>query len=202
MGAVILLLIAAAVWAGSVWFFWRSGAWLPYYLIGSAGSAILIVVGCRELPIQDWLQAFTAESVHFASAFIGVKTSTTHLQAGDLLVVGFSHGHQWTDMTIGLECSGLLEGAALCGLIAFFPAYSMKRRAGIMGIALLATFIANIIRVMVIVGVVAYVGQAWLQFAHVVLGRVVFFALAIGIYWFAVTRPTLRAVGSRIRSQA
>lgn len=202
MVEVILLGVAAVVWAVLVWFFWRSGAWLPYYLVGSAGSAILIVFGCRELPVQAWLQASTAHAVQFTSAFIGVQTTTRHLPAGDLLVVGFSHGHQWTNMTIGLECSGLLEGAALCGLVAFFPAYTMKRRALIMGIALAATFVANIIRVMVIVGVVAYIGQAWLQFAHVVLGRMVFFALAIGIYWFAVTRPTLRTVGSRLRGPA
>ncbi len=46
---------------------------------------------------------------------------------------------------------------------------------------------------------VAYGGQSTLDIAHVVFGRAVFFVLAIGIYWFAITRPTLDTVGARLR---
>ena len=202
MTPLIIVALAAVAWAVVVRFFWKSGAWLPYYLLGSAGGAVLIVVISRILPIQDQLQAFTAQATHFASGAIGVETSTAHLSPGNLLVVSFAHAHQWTNMTIGIECSGLLEGSALVGLVAFFPAYSLKHKAGIIAVALVATLIANVLRVVIIVGMVAYAGQAWLEFAHVVLGRAVFFALAIGIYWFAITRPTLRVVGERMRGQA
>ncbi len=199
MVAIALVLAAATAWAVAVRFFWRAGAWLPYYVLGSAGCALLIVVVARMLPFEGWLQWLTAEGVHHTAFLIGVDTTTAHLHPGSLLVVGFTAGNQWTNMTIGLECSGLLESAALCGLIAFFPANGPARRSRILLIALAATFVANIVRVLVIVGVVAYVGQDYLEFAHVVLGRVVFFAMAVGIYWFAITRPTLQLVGQRLR---
>ncbi len=38
--------------------------------------------------------------------------------------------------------------------------------------------------------------QASLDIAHVVFGRAVFFVLAIGIYWFAITRPKSGCVPS------
>jgi hypothetical protein len=52
---------------------------------------------------------------------------------------------------------------------------------------------------LVIVMAVGWGGQGTLEIAHVVLGRLVFFVLAIGIYWFAITRPTLRAVSTRLQ---
>ncbi len=69
-----------------------------------------------------------------------------------------------------------------------------------LGVALLLTFLANVVRMLVIVLALAYGGQAMLDIAHVVLGRLVFFVLAIGIYWFAITRPTIKAVATRLKA--
>jgi len=63
----------------------------------------------------------------------------------------------------------------------------------------IAQVTALFIQLVVIVGAVAYGGQDALDIAHVVFGRAVFFVLAIGIYWFAITRPTLRVVYARLR---
>ena len=63
-----------------------------------------------------------------------------------------------------------------------------------------AVFLANTLRVTMIVASVAWVGGPALDFTHLILGRIVFFVLAICIYWFVVTRPTLRAVQARIEA--
>lgn len=93
----------------------------------------------------------------------------------------------------------MLETAALMGLGLFYPALPLAKRFGVLAAALVLTFAANVVRMLVIVGAVAYGGQDTLDIAHVVFGRAVFFVLAIGIYWFAITRPTLRVVYARLR---
>ncbi|MEO9255651.1 MAG: archaeosortase/exosortase family protein [Tepidiformaceae bacterium] len=197
---LIWLVPAALAWAAITWFFWRAGAWLLYFVVGSTGLALLAVVAARDvIPLEFLLRVSTAHAVNATAGAFGLNTSVSTADAGSLLVVGVPHHNEWTMLSIGLECSGLLESAALAGLIVFYPAQSLRRRGLILVIALAATFAANIVRMLVIVGAVEWFGQGALDFAHVVLGRLVFFALAIGIYWYAITRPTLAAVGARIR---
>lgn len=194
------LLPTCVVWAAAVRFFWKAGAWLPYFVAGAAGSAFLLVVAMRDvLPGEDLLRAATAWAVHHSAWFLGVKTTLSSADAGDLLVVGVPHHNEWTLLSIGVECSGLLELATLFGLVAFFPALPAVSRIKVLVAALLLTFVANVVRMLVIVLAVAYGGQATLEVAHVVLGRAVFFTLAIGIYWFAITKPTLRTVAARLK---
>lgn len=200
MAGVALLLAGAAVWAVLVRFFWKAGAWLPYFVTGAAGCAFLLVVLLREfLPGETLLRAATAGSVNSVAWALGVHTHVTAADPGDLLVVGVPHHNEWTILSIGIECSGLLEIATLFGLVLFFPALPLPKRLFVLAVAMGLTFAANIVRMLVIVVAVAYGGQSTLEIAHVVLGRAVFFVLAIGIYWFAITRPTLNAVGSRLR---
>ena len=199
MAPVVLITAAALAWAGLVIFFWRAKAWLPYYILASAGSALLIVVAGRELfPLEFAIREATAWSVNHVAPLTAVKTSIERVDPGSLLVIGVPHKTEWTHLTVGLESSGLLEMAALFGLVAFFPAQGLRWRALTIVLATVLTFLANIVRVTMIVAMVGWLGQGWLDVAHVVLGRIVFFLLAIGIYWYAITRPTLRVVGKRI----
>lgn len=200
MGALVWLVPVAVAWAFAVRFFWKAGAWLPYFVAGAAGSAFILVVGMRDvLPGEDLLRAATAALVDQFAWLLGVRTTVTDADAGDLLVVGVPHHNEWTMLSIGIECSGLLELATLFGLVLFFPALPIFKRVKVLIAALVLTFFANVLRMLVIVMAVGWGGQETLEIAHVVLGRIVFFVLAIGIYWFAITRPTLQAVSTRLR---
>jgi exosortase family protein XrtG len=181
-------------------FFWKAGAWLPYFVTGAAGCAFILVVAMRDVaPGEDLLRAATAWLVDQSAWLLGVRTTVTNADAGDLLVVGVPHHNEWTMLSIGIECSGLLELATLFGLVLFFPALPIWKRVQVLVAALVLTFFANVLRMLVIVMAVGWGGQGTLEIAHVVLGRLVFFVLAIGIYWFAITRPTLRAVSTRLQ---
>lgn len=200
MVALALLVPAVVGWALLVRFFWKAGAWLPYFVVGAAGCAFLMVVAMREVvPGEEALRAATAFMVNQSAWLLGIHTRVTASSPGDVLIVGVPYHNEWTLLSIGIECSGLLEMATLFGLVLFFPAMPMPKRLRVLGFALALTFLANIIRMLVIVLSVAYGGQSTLEIAHVVLGRLVFFILAIGIYWFAITRPTLAAVSMRLR---
>jgi exosortase family protein XrtG len=191
--------MASFAWGGLVLFFWRARAWLPYYVLGASGAAVLIVVFSREvIPMELWLRQLTAYSVNGIAGIVGLNTTLAH-QPGTLMVIGVPHHQEWTNLTVGLESSGLLESSALVGLIAFFPTGHTRSRAATLAIALAASFGANVIRVLIIVAVVSYGGQGSLDFAHIFLGRIAFFFMAMVIYWYAITRPTLRIVGDRLR---
>lgn len=200
MEAVTVIVIATIVWAALVIFFWKAGAWLPYYVLGASGAAVLLVVFSREVvPFELWLRIGTANCVNAIAGFVGLNTTLAR-DPGTLMVIGVPHHAEWTNLAVGLESSGLLEGAALFGLLAFFPTGEGRTRIATIAIALVATFSANVIRVLIIVTVVSYAGQGSLDFAHIFLGRIAFFFMAMIIYWYAITRPTLRLVGARIQS--
>ena len=193
----------AIAWAVAVRFFWKAGAWLPYFVLGATGLAFLAIFMMRDIiPGEDGLRIATAFLVHHTAWLLGIHTELIRPETGDLLVVGVPYHNEWTRLSIGIECSGLLETAALLGLVTFFPAVSKRRRIWLLVAALAFTFLANVVRMLVIVGAVAYAGQEALDIAHVVLGRLVFFLLTIGIYWFAITRPTLATVSARLKASA
>jgi len=195
------LVPVAIAWALTVRFFWRAGAWLPYFVLGATGAAFIVIVAMRDVvPGEDVLRTATAFLVDRASLLLGINTTLLKSNPGELLVVGVPHHNEWTMLSIGIECSGLLETAALLGLVSFFPAMPAGKRMRVLLLALVLTFLANVVRMLVIVAAVAYGGQDMLDVAHVVLGRLVFFVLAIGIYWFAITKPTLTAVSARLKA--
>lgn len=199
MGTLIWLVPAGIAWAVAVRFFWRAGAWLPYFVIGAAGMAFLTVFLLRDVvPGETGLRVATAASVDRIAWLFGIHTRVVGGAPGELLVLGVPYHNEWTQLSIGIECSGLLELAALAGLVAFFPALAWRRRLGVLLAALALSFAANVVRMLVIVGALSFAGQDALDIAHLVLGRLVFFVLTIGIYWFAITRPTLAVVGRRL----
>ena len=108
-------------WALLTAFFWRAGAWILYFVLGAAGFAVLAVVAMRELvPGELAVRVATAHAVHAVSWLLGVRTALFDDRAGDLLVIGVPHHQEWTKLTIGIECSGVLETAALMGLGLFY----------------------------------------------------------------------------------
>lgn len=196
-------LSAAAIgWAALVWFFRRAGAWVPYYVLGSAGTAILLVVAGRAvLPLELGMRMLTAGGATLLTSLAGISAQVAAADPGTILVTGALAPDERTALTVGLESSGLLEAAALMGLVGFLPVDRWPRRVRRVGLALAATIAANVLRVSVIVVVLAIAGQSWLDFAHLVLARVLFFIATAAIFWFAVTRPTVAAVRLRIAGE-
>jgi len=119
-------------------------------------------------------------------------------EAGTLLVSGFGR-NEWTHFSVGLESSGLLEAATLGSLVALYPRGGFRERALMVAGAVVASFLANVLRVLVIVSLVGLGGQDLLEFAHLFLGRVLFFLMAMVLFWLAITRPMLATVGARIQ---
>ena len=191
----------AAIWALAVLFFRLNRIWLIYYIVGSVGMAFLIIFVGRATGIEPGLQALVAAGVHAASGLFDLPTQVFRAAPGAILVLVVSQDVGWTMLQVTVESSGLLETGVISGMLLFYPGWSLRRRIIFTICAILATYIANIVRLMVIVLTLHEMGKSSLLISHTIVGRAVFFALVILIYWYLMTRPTLRTVRHKIEGE-
>jgi len=181
-----------------VLFFRANRIWLPFYILGSVGLAFILIFAGRATPIEPWLQQGVAAGVHAVSMAIHIPTQIFRAAPGAVLVLVISQDVGWTMLQVTVESSGLLESGVISGMLMFYPGWSLKKRTYLTLGALAATYVANIVRLMFIVVTLHFVGKNSLLFSHTIIGRAVFFVIVIGIYWFLMTRPTLRSVRSKL----
>ena len=62
------------------------------------------------------------------------------------------------------------------------------------------TYLLNIARILLIVTIIDAGGTQWVFSAHAIFGRVLFFIGVIIIFWYLVTRPTIRIVSRRMKA--
>ena len=194
---IVVATILSTIWILAVLFFRLNRIWLPYYVIGSVGLAFLVIFIGRNTPIEPALQTAVAQGVHAVAQVTGIPTDTFDAAPGALLVL-VSQDIGWTMLQVTVESSGLLESGVILGMLMFYPAWPIRRRAAYVVLALLLTYVANIIRLVVIVATLHYLGKDSLLVSHTIIGRAVFFVGVIIIYWFLLTRPTLGAVRNKL----
>lgn len=197
MDNIAIAAVLSALWAAGVLFFRLNRIWLPYYVLGSVGLAFILIYIGRNTPIEPWLQAAVAYGVHGVAQVLQVPTETFGSAPGSLLVL-VDQNVGWTMLQVSVESSGLLESGVVAGMLMFYPAWSLRRRLMYTLIALLLTYIANIVRLMVIVAALHFMGKESLLVSHTIIGRAVFFVAVIAIYWYLLTRPTLGAVRKKL----
>jgi exosortase family protein XrtG len=187
-------ILAFPLWIIVLWRLWAGRRWLPFYLLGALGVVLFVVLGATITGLDVVLQATEAGQVAALAERVGLK----------LVVLGSNglaiRNHTgWGVFDIGVECSGLLEMAAMAGLVLFYPAvYSPLRKAVIVLVGTLATYLFNLLRILLIVQIVNAMGADWVFPAHAVFGRFFFFLTTIALYWWLVTRPTVRHIGREL----
>ena len=197
-GALVAAGIAA--WLLLLIFFRSHRNWLPFYVVGSVGLAFVIIGVARSLiPLEVVLKILTAQSVHQIANLAQVETRVFPGVPGALMVLVVPQHQGWTVLNIGIESSGLLEIAALTGMVGFYPGWSLRRRLGAVALGITATCVANVVRVSFIAASLHWGGKDLLFISHTVLGRAIFFAMVVAIFWFVLSLPTLRTVYHKIQ---
>ncbi|MCH7733796.1 MAG: archaeosortase/exosortase family protein [Chloroflexi bacterium] len=188
-------------WLMAVLFFRVNRIWLPYYVIGAVGLALAIIFIGRATFVESSLQQVVAAGVHAISGLTPVPTRIFQSAPGAIMVLVVDQSVGWTMLQITVESSGLLETGVISGMLMFYPGWSLRRRVSYSIIAILATYVANIIRLMVIVIVIHYGGKDTLLVSHTILGRAVFFIGVVLIYWYLLSRPTLRTIARKLDAE-
>lgn len=101
------------------------------------------------------------------------------------------HNDTVMSLYVDLECSGLIEMMVFVSLLLFFPVYKpwQKLRVGVLG--LLAICVFNFIRIFIIIAMIFHFGTSVYSFAHVIVGRVVFYVLTLILYFHVFTRSQI-----------
>lgn len=187
---VILLFIA---WLAVVVFLRYNRVWLLYYVLGTVGSTYwLVLVFGDVLGLELFLAQSVAWTVHLIADMIAIPTRVFTGAPGLLLVLVIAQRVGWTVLQVGVESSGMLEISVLASLLFFYPGWSLLRRAKLVALGGLAIWLANILRMLIIVVMLNRLGKEALVLAHMYVGKAVFFLLALGIFWFLITFATLQ----------
>lgn len=181
----MLLLVCVMLWVYLLTVLKRAKNGAFYFLAGSAGVFIFLLFMSK--PYGIWL---FATAMTWSVGLVGHATGffTTFYFTHVIQVVV---DHHISLFVIDYECSGIIESTAFIGLIAFYPIYSIKRRfvLGILGI--LWFFIANIVRLSMVAIMIYLFGDNLFYLAHAILGRLLFYGLAILLYYLVFTKGQL-----------
>lgn len=193
-----LLIPLLVIWLAAVAFLRAYRIWLLYYLVGAVGCAYwLILVASNVLQLEPALAHSVAWTVHGVSNLAGIPTRIFVNAPGVLLVLVIVQPVGWTVLHIGVESSGLLEISVLVSLLLFYPGWSLQRRAMLIALGATATWISNVLRMLLIVVMLHGLGKEALVLAHMYVGKVFFFLLTVGIFLLLITLPTLRDVRNK-----
>ena len=202
MGYYLIFGLVTLVWAVLLVLARRHRIWLLYYGLGAVGLALLVVfAGTKLFPLEQGIEHLVARASHTVSGLIGIPTRVFQASPGNILVWVIVQEPGWTVVRVDLECSGLLEMAALAGLVLFYPGWSLLRRAGLTLFGWFAVFGINIVRIVSIIVILHVAGKPAILVAHTIIGRLIFFVLIMGLYWLIFSRLTLSTLSQRIRAR-
>ncbi len=195
---VSLLALIFVIWVAVVIFLRKTRIWLPYYVVSAVGCAYwLVLVFGNQLGLEPLLAHSVAWMVHITSNLLGIPTRIFEGAPGVLLVLVIYQDIGWTVLQVGLESSGMLEITVLVSLLLFYPGWTLFHRLRLILFGGIAMWVANILRMLVIVVMLNQFGKEALVLAHMYVGKAVFFVLVILIFWFIITRPTLKQLQKR-----
>ena len=118
-GSMLALFVFLTIlWAVVTFVLWRKRRWLMFYLVGALGFVLLTMYAAAFMGFDDAVEAIEASQVLVMARGMGL---TLDRMAGTGLAVRNHAG--WAVFDIGIECSALLEIAAIVGLVAFYPAF-------------------------------------------------------------------------------
>ena len=192
MKIVFLLILYVAI----VVFLKKQRAWLTYYLFGALGLTLILVFGMRSSGLElYWEKIHLYQTVLFSN-LLGIKSK---ILGNSTLLVPDKTG--WILLQIGIECSAILESSVLLGLVLFYPSFEIKRKLKLISIGLIATVLANIMRIQIIVNIIHYFGRNTVFVAHAIVGRLFYFTCVIILYWYILTQPTLDKIHQTINER-
>ncbi len=178
--------------------FWlrKSHFWLPYYALGVFGLTFIFIFLAREAHFDTQLSTWEMSQSHFLARLLGIATQV--VSSGSIAIKS-SGG--WSILSIGLECSALIELSIFVSLILFYPAFKIIDKAKLLLIGLLGTYAINLLRILLIIALVAVYGTQVVFVAHAVIGRLFFFTAVVVLYWYLITSPTLGWLAIEVRAR-
>ncbi|WP_034448452.1 exosortase family protein XrtG [Butyrivibrio sp. AE2032] len=182
----MIYLIAAAAIALWVWLllvlkkaelrFWK-------YIVGACGLFLILLI-----LVRPWLMMPLARLVAAIAGIFGKVTGfyQAYYRYG---VIFIESAKGAITVNIDLECSGIIEISAFVSLLTFYEVYNIPERIYVGIIGTLYTLLTNAFRISVICTMIHFLGTDYYYAAHTIIGRMIFYALQVILYFFVFTKP-------------
>lgn len=177
----IYLIIGIPIWLYLLSVLKRAQTPAFFFIIGCAGL-FFILIGFSD-PYWVW---FFTHAVINGVKWIGETTGMCEIM-NHYGLVSINNPYGPLTMSIDYECSGIIETTAFVSLVAFFPLFNRYEKVffGIFGI--LWIYVANVIRLGIVIVIVHIHGGSAFFLAHSILGRLIFYILVITLYYNVFT---------------
>ena len=155
------------------------------YFWGACGLFIIMMVWVRPIMTQPLAEVVAA----VAGVFGDITGMYTAFFKYGVLFVNAADGA--ITLQIDFECSGILEIMAYLALLFFFEAYNIFERIIVSVVGIFYIILANALRIAVICTIIYFNGIGAYHIAHTIVGRLVFYALTVILYFFVFTKAQI-----------
>lgn len=156
-----------------------------YFITGSVGLFIFSIIWIEPVIVGPMQKAVAAVS-GIPGQLTGIYES--YFQKG---IIFISTGGTSLSLYIDFECSGIIETLAFFALLWFFPVYRLYEKVVVSIMGGLLIFASNVLRIFVICFTVYLFGGDMYFLAHTIIGRLVFYACTITLYFYVFTKSQI-----------
>ena len=163
-----IVVLTAIVWVYALSVLKRAKLDFWYFTVGSVGLFIIAIITLQPVLLGEL-----------------TGTYSSYFEKGLLFI---AHGTTSISLYIDFECSGIIETFAFLSLLWFFPAYQFYEKIAVSIVGVFGIFLANVLRIFIICQMIYWGGQDMYFLAHSFVGRLVFYACTIALYFYVFTR--------------
>lgn len=161
----------------------RIGWSAAYVVLGVVGTFFIIISLANNNVISFLMRLNTS-----GAGVVGMLTGF-YTVAPTLGIIHIVSGQSAINLFITYECSALIELAAYIAPVLFFPFFkNLQQRLKLLGFGVIYLLLANMLRLTVTALIIHFLGLPSLIWAHVIVGRLIFYVLTIILYFYVFTR--------------
>ena len=181
----IFTVVCFLVWIYLLSVFTRGKLYFYQFIWGSVGLFVFMMMWIQPVAIRP-LTNLVCSAAGVAGRMTGCYESYSEYS---MLFV--QHGSEAISLCIDYECSGIIEMMAYVSMLAFFRVYEWMQRIILSVLGCMMIFFANIIRLFVIGTTIYYFGNDAYYIAHTIVGRIIFYALSVILYYYIFTKSQI-----------
>ena len=181
----IFTVVCFLVWIYLLSVFTRGKLYFCQFIWGSVGLFVFMMMWIQPVAIRP-LTNLVCSAAGVAGRMTGFYESYSEYS---MLFV--QHGSEAISLCIDYECSGIIEMMAYVSMLAFFRVYDWMQRIILSVLGCMMIFFANIIRLFVIGTTIYYFGNDAYYIAHTIVGRIIFYALSVILYYYIFTKSQI-----------
>lgn len=181
----IFTVVCFLVWIYLLSVFTRGKLYFYQFIWGSVGLFVFMMMWIQPVAIRP-LTNLVCSAAGVAGRMTGFYESYSEYS---MLFV--QHGSEAISLCIDYECSGIIEMMAYVSMLVFFRVYDWMQRIILYVLGCMMIFFANIIRLFVICTTIYYFGNDAYYIAHTIVGRIIFYALSVILYYYIFTKSQI-----------